>query len=362
MSRIRLVAILLAASLLLGASAAHGASSGLVLSQVYGGGGNTGATYTHDFVELFNHGSTAVDLSGWTVQYASATSTSWQATALSGTIQPGHYYLVQLASSASIGAPLPTPDATGTSNLAVSGGKIALVHDTAALTCGGTLGSCSAVSAVEDLVGYGSASDYEGLGVAAPALSSTTAALRADGGCTDTNVNSADFSTAAPAPRNSASPAGSCGGGPQPGVSGDTAVEIDVQPVLSIALERSSLSFGTAVAGDRPAPIGEHVTVVSNNAAGYVLTVHRTAFAPADLPLGIAGSAPPGTQLGAGLVGGLVVPIPVAPVVDLLVGSSSGHTADGGDVWPTSIGFAAPLPIVPPGRYAATVTYTLVGR
>ncbi len=32
-------------------------SANLVISQVYGGGGNTGAQYTHDFVELFNRGS-----------------------------------------------------------------------------------------------------------------------------------------------------------------------------------------------------------------------------------------------------------------------------------------------------------------
>jgi hypothetical protein len=31
-------------------------TSKVVISQVYGGGGNTGATYTHDFIELFNSG------------------------------------------------------------------------------------------------------------------------------------------------------------------------------------------------------------------------------------------------------------------------------------------------------------------
>jgi uncharacterized protein len=32
------------------------ASPDIVISQVYGGGGNSGAQYTHDFVELFNRG------------------------------------------------------------------------------------------------------------------------------------------------------------------------------------------------------------------------------------------------------------------------------------------------------------------
>ena len=50
-------------------------SDGVVISQVYGGGGNNSATFTHDFVELFNRGSTPVSLNGWSVQYASATGT-----------------------------------------------------------------------------------------------------------------------------------------------------------------------------------------------------------------------------------------------------------------------------------------------
>lgn len=34
----------------------YAASPDLVISQVYGGGGNSGAPYTHDFIELFNRG------------------------------------------------------------------------------------------------------------------------------------------------------------------------------------------------------------------------------------------------------------------------------------------------------------------
>src|SRR6266516_4338477 len=215
MSRVLLLAFL--AALLLFPSGARAGASDVVVSQIYGGGGNAGATFRNDYVELFNTGSGTVDLSGWTVQYATAAGTTWQATALSGSIQPGRSYLVQLASSAAVGAPLPTPDATGSTNLAVSGGKFALVHDAAPIACGASAGSCSANPLVEDLLGYGSATDYEGAG-AAPGLSSTLAALRAGAGCVDTDSNSADFATAAPAPRNSASPAAACSA-PQVGVS-----------------------------------------------------------------------------------------------------------------------------------------------
>src|SRR5947199_10756196 len=104
-----LLAVLIAGTLL-AAPAAQSASPDLVVSQLFAGGGNSGAPFTNDFVELFNRGSTSVDVSSWTIQYASAAAATWQATPLSGTVQPGHYYLVQLASAAAIGAPLPPPD------------------------------------------------------------------------------------------------------------------------------------------------------------------------------------------------------------------------------------------------------------
>ncbi len=357
-----LVGLLLAAALLV-APAAQSASADVVVSQLYAGGGNSGASFTHDFVELLNRGATAVDVSGWTIQYASAGGTSWQATALNGSIAPGRYYLVQLASSAAVGAPLPTPDATGTTNLANSGGKVALVRDGTLLSCGASPGSCSGNAQVVDLVGYGSATDYEGAAAAA-GLSNTTADLRDGDGCTDTDDNGADFSAATPAPRNSSSTAAACGSAPPPagGVSQSAAVDVDIQPVLSIALERSTVSFGNAVSGDTPAPVSERVTVVSNNDAGYTLTVHRSAFLPSDLPLGITGSPPAGGQIGPALSGGAMASIPVAPAPDLLVGTTAARSAGSGDVWATSLGFTSPLPVVPSGRYAATVTFTVIGR
>ncbi len=101
MSRVLLLAFV--AALLLFPTAAGAGASGVVVSQIYGGGGNAGATFRNDFVELFNGGSGTADLSGWTVQYATAAGTTWQTTALSGTIAPGRYYLIQLASNADVG-------------------------------------------------------------------------------------------------------------------------------------------------------------------------------------------------------------------------------------------------------------------
>jgi hypothetical protein len=359
--------LLLLAALLLAAPVARSASPNIVVSQVYAGGGNAGATFTHDFVELFNRGSSAVDVSGWMIQYASASGTSWQATPLSGTIQPGRYYLVQLASAASVGAPLPAPDATGTTNLANSGGKVAVARDATLLTCGGAPGSCSANAQVADLIGWGSAADYEGAGAAA-LLANTTANARAGNGCTDTDDNAADFADATPAPRNSSSQAASCGSPPPPppppssGASQNAAVDIDIGPVLSIALERAAISFGNAAVGDTPPRASEQVTVVSNNAAGYALSVHRSSFSPADLPLGLAASAPTGGTLGGSLGGGAMAAIPITPASDLLIGTTAARSAVTGDVWPTHVGFVSPIPNVAPGRYTATVTFTAIGR
>jgi hypothetical protein len=348
---------------LVGVPAAQSASPDLVVSQLFAGGGNSGAPFANDFVELFNRSSTSVDLSTWTIQYASAGATSWQTTALTGTVPPGRSYLVQLASAAAIGSSLPTPDATGTTNLAVSGGKVALVRDTTPLTCGATAGSCSTDARVADLIGYGSATDYEGT-AAAPTPSNTLAEQRDGSGCTDTDDNASDFSTAAPAPRNSSSAATPCGSTPPPtdGASRSAGVDVDVQPVLSIARERASVSFGTAASGATPAPISEHVTVTSNSQTGYALTVRRVAFTPADLPLGISGTAPGGGQVGPALTGGAVAPIPVPPTADLLVGTTAARSAPSGDVWATSLGFASPLPNVPAGHYTASVTFTVIGR
>jgi len=359
MSRVLLFALL--AALLLFPTTAHAKKSRIVVNQIYNEGGNANTTFRNDFVELFNAGSVTVDVSGWTVQYGTAAGTTWQTTALSGTIAAGRYYLVQLASNSDVGAALPPADATGTSNLGGTSGKIALVRGGAALTCGASAGSCSTDPLVEDFVGYGSASDFEGTGSAA-GLSNTSAAFRANEGCTDTGDNATDFAAATPAPRNTASPAHVCAGGPSPGPSGSVNVDLDVTSVLSVSLDRPSLSFGTFTFGDRPVPLPERVTVSSNDASGYSLVVARSAFAPTDLPLALSATAPAGGTLGGPLSGGALVPIPITPATGLTVGTTAAPSAAAGDVWATSIGFSTPLPLVATGRYTATVTFCALAR
>src|SRR5262247_2862819 len=190
----------------------YAVSPDVVISQIYGGGGNAGATLTNDFIEIFNRGSAPVDLTGWSVQYAAAGGTTWQRTNLPATtLAPGQYLLVQESQGAGGTQPLPTPDAIGNIAMAATSGKVALVTNTTLLTCG-TSADCLANPAVRDLVGFGtSASAFEGAGPTAPNLSNTTAALRLAGGCTDTDQNGADFANGAPTPRNLATPPSVCG-------------------------------------------------------------------------------------------------------------------------------------------------------
>ena len=172
-------------------------STSLVISQVYGGGGNSGSTYKNDFIEIFNLGSATVNLTGWSVQYASAGGTgAWQTTALSGSILPGRFYLVQEAAGAGGTVPLPTPDVVGGIAMSASSGKVALLSSTGALS-----GACPLVSTIVDLVGYGSANCSETSPTGG--LDASTAALRNGNSSVDTNNNASDFTLGSPAPSNS---------------------------------------------------------------------------------------------------------------------------------------------------------------
>lgn len=180
-------------------------SPNIVISQLYGGGGNSGATLINDFVELFNRSAAPVDLTGWGLQYASSTGTTWTSNTLTGSIAPGGYFLVQLAAGAGGTQNLPAPvSVTGTLTLGGTSGKVALTRTSVLLS-----GGCPAGD-IEDFVGYGTGTNcYEGAGPTI-APSNTTSLFRANNGCTDTNQNSVDFTAASPNPRNAASPTNPC--------------------------------------------------------------------------------------------------------------------------------------------------------
>jgi len=257
-----------------GSQPAAASSPNVVISQVYGGGGNSGATFQNDFVELFNRGNTTVSLAGWSVQYASATGTgnfganSGQLTELSGSLAPGRYLLIQEASTAAVGAPLPAADITDATPIAMgaTAGKVALVNTATSLGCNGGSTPCSptALAMIVDLVGWDGANFFEGA-TAAPTTSNTTAAVRNNGGCTDTDNNGADFNVGTPTPRNTASPLHFCDADVAPSITATS----PVAGAAGVALEANiSVTFSEAVNVD-----GSWFTIVCGNSGAHSAAV-----------------------------------------------------------------------------------------
>ncbi|WP_161962458.1 ExeM/NucH family extracellular endonuclease [Nocardioides speluncae] len=201
-----LVASPLAASLT--SSSANPAGTGLVISEVYGAGGNSGAAYNADYVELHNPTAAEISLSGLSIQYRSATNGSGGTPyALTGTVPAGGRWLVQMSGTGATGAALPTPDSVATPafNMGGSAGQVALINGTAPFT--GT-GNVAGNAGLVDFVGYGgTAVTFEGTGPTA-APSAAASVNRNDAGA-DTDQNGADFVAAAPSPQGQ-------GGDPEP--------------------------------------------------------------------------------------------------------------------------------------------------
>lgn len=187
----------------------------IVINEVYGGGGNSGATLKNDFVELINRGSSPVTLNGAYIQYASTTGAFGASGNVTNplnnklalpsiTLNPGQKYLIQMAAGNGGTQNLPTPDFAPTGNsfpdqplaLSATGGKVALTSDSTSPTAANG-------SNVIDFVGWGSNVNlYEGAG-AAPATVATTSISRSNG--VDTNNNNLDFIAGTPTPENSGS-------------------------------------------------------------------------------------------------------------------------------------------------------------
>jgi predicted extracellular nuclease len=214
---------------------ASAASPDVVINEVYGGGGNAGATYTNDFIELQNNSSRPVSVTGWSVQYASSGGSTWtNSTTLTGTIAPGGRYLVQEAAQGGGTTPLPSPNSTGSIAMSGTAGKVALVSNSTPLTCGA---DCDTATGVRDFVGYGTAAnDYETAPTAT--LSNTQSATRTAG---DTDNNSLDFTRGAPTPNSS-------------GVTAD--------PVPTNCPSGETIAVGTVQGSGATSPcVGETVTV-----------------------------------------------------------------------------------------------------
>ena len=166
-----------------------GVQGTLMIYEWYGAGGNSGAIYTHDYVILYNGTNQAIDLSTYSLQYASSTGTSWQRTNLTGSIAAGGYYVIRQAKGSGGTTELPYYDVSGSIAMAAAAGKVALVSNQTNLTGSDPQSN----EAVVDFLGIGTANAYEGAG-AAPAPTNNTHSIKRTS-FVDTDNNNLDFAS-----------------------------------------------------------------------------------------------------------------------------------------------------------------------
>lgn len=165
----------------------------LTIVSVYPTGGETSATYNHDFVAIRNRTGAPLNLAGYSLQVTTGTSTfDWHVITLTGTVPASGFHLVELGApvGASAGAAVSNPQQTDTFDLPAVGGRVAIVSGTTALTGPGPFTTV-------DLVGYGSTYTSES-GAVTYSGATNKGMTRAVAGCTDTDHNSADLSEGAP--------------------------------------------------------------------------------------------------------------------------------------------------------------------
>ena len=189
------------------------ATPDVIITQVYGGGGNSGATYKSDFIELYNTTAADIDISGWSLQYAAAANITAEITSAntivfpaSTTIKAKNHYSIKCADGGGgVEWSAGTFDWEPTATLALGGtnGKVMLMKNSTRITP-------STLSAIIDDPNFG---DYVPFGTGcAPVygsnmsknLSATQGALRksAAGIYQYTGDIGNDFELATPNPRN----------------------------------------------------------------------------------------------------------------------------------------------------------------
>ncbi len=276
------------------------------ISQVYGAGGNSSATYTADFVELFNAGASSASLASHSIQYASAAGTTWTKFDLPAvTLLSGQYFLIQMNTAGAIGVALPAPDAIASPILSMSGtaGKVALVNSTTALT--GTQCPPPFVATIIDYVGYGSTANcFEGTGPTPIPVSNANSLTRLAAGCTDNNNNAADFTAIIASARNTASPLNPCGAPVATLVAGPDITNITTNIGIESTAQTFTLSgfFLTGFAGNISVTASANFEVSLASGSGYASSINvpftSATLSATTIYVHIIASAPQGALTG----------------------------------------------------------------
>lgn len=257
------------------------------ISQVFTRGGEAGASFQNDYIELFNRGSVDVDINGWSLNLTNFSqgppNTQYSATNIrfsSSTgimIAPGKHLLIQFGGNGANGQPITNPDFNlNPVPLSDTGGQIVLIAKDKTLPFSYCPAAPDLTGVVVDYVGYGTAICYEGS--VAPAPAPDQALSRIGGGCTDNNDNLSDLSLATPNPRSRSDVATPCS---PPGVS-----EFDF---LASQFDVTEDQGATQITVTRTGDISSAATVeyfVSDNSASertdYTTTLGLLRFAPGE--------------------------------------------------------------------------------
>jgi hypothetical protein len=205
--------ILFAFLCMAGISSVAAQTPDVIITEIYGGGGNSGATLKYDYVELYNTTNAGVNIGGWSLQYYAATNyTKPGATNIlvfaEGTIIPAkEHFLIQCVSGGNNGSDLPTPNVTAQSsfsNLAAGAGKIVLYTTGEPLALPNTIEAITALANLKDYVPFGTtAIPVWGSAMSANASATKSASRKkADGVYQYTQNIGNDFEITDPNPQN----------------------------------------------------------------------------------------------------------------------------------------------------------------
>ena len=148
------------------------ADSNIRISQIYTRGGEAGATFQNDYIELFNRGNVDVDISGWSlnisnfagippnIQYSATNIKLFSATSM--IMSPGSHLLIKFGGSGTSGQPITISDINlNPFPLSDTGGQIVLLAKDKTLPFSYCPAAPDLTGVVVDYVGYGIAICYE---------------------------------------------------------------------------------------------------------------------------------------------------------------------------------------------------------
>lgn len=136
----------------------------VIITQIYGGGGNNGATYKSDFIELYNTTSDNINIGGWCLYYSAATSSATNLKyefPANTTVKANSYFLVKGGDGTGTQPAWNIAfDVTSTLNLSGSAGKVILLKRN-------TVFNLSTPPTIEEIVNNVDFMDYVPFGTSA---------------------------------------------------------------------------------------------------------------------------------------------------------------------------------------------------